>query len=255
MTEKINYLKKVITETKRKYQNEWEKIKGPLMEAINEFRDKLRTELKEEVWKEAENKFTKVLKTHKLYKFFGFNVEFQWEKRKNLFEKIKNLAPEKKMYGILKELAKNKKEYEGGKTYRTIMLTILYPEWYFPVNRDVLKRIKKNLQNFPSMSDKRIDQLIQFYQIVYEIKEELGIDTMLEVGFYLFKYNKEKSLKNEMLEHNKETDNKPTPYFTLSSILNALQTKPFLILAGISGTGKTQIARLIAGIMCEKEDG
>ena len=40
---------------------------------------------------------------------------------------------------------------------------------------------------------------------------------------------------------------------SLSSILNALQTKPFLILAGISGTGKTQIARLIAWAMSGEE--
>ena len=44
----------------------------------------------------------------------------------------------------------------------------------------------------------------------------------------------------------KETENSKSP---LSSILNALQTKPFLILAGISGTGKTQIARLIANLI------
>jgi len=40
----------------------------------------------------------------------------------------------------------------------------------------------------------------------------------------------------------------------LSSLLNAIQTKPFLILAGISGTGKTQIARLIAWAMSEENN-
>ncbi|MEO0083527.1 MAG: hypothetical protein ABIK33_03990 [candidate division WOR-3 bacterium] len=38
------------------------------------------------------------------------------------------------------------------------------------------------------------------------------------------------------------------------SMLNAIETKPFIILSGISGTGKTQIARIIsAGIVKEKE--
>jgi len=36
-------------------------------------------------------------------------------------------------------------------------------------------------------------------------------------------------------------------------ILTALKTKPFLIFAGVSGTGKTQIARIIAGIWSKKD--
>lgn len=43
---------------------------------------------------------------------------------------------------------------------------------------------------------------------------------------------------------------KGTPLF---QILTALNTKPFLILAGISGTGKTQIARITAGVMSEEK--
>ena len=50
------------------------------------------------------------------------------------------------------------------------------------------------------------------------------------------------------------TEKKEIPSTHLSSILNALQTKPFLILAGVSGTGKTQIARLIAWAMSSEEE-
>jgi hypothetical protein len=39
---------------------------------------------------------------------------------------------------------------------------------------------------------------------------------------------------------------------TIKQILNAISTKPFLILAGVSGTGKTQIARLVAGVMSKE---
>jgi len=41
----------------------------------------------------------------------------------------------------------------------------------------------------------------------------------------------------------------------LRAILTALQTKPFLIFAGVSGTGKTQIARIIAGVMSKESAG
>jgi gas vesicle protein len=93
--EKINFLENVISEARKKYKEEWESIKNLLINAIEEFKNKLRMELKEEVWKEAEDKFTKELKKLKVYKFFGFNVKFNWEKRKNLFEKIKNLQQNK----------------------------------------------------------------------------------------------------------------------------------------------------------------
>ncbi|MEO0092347.1 MAG: hypothetical protein ABIK61_06535 [candidate division WOR-3 bacterium] len=33
------------------------------------------------------------------------------------------------------------------------------------------------------------------------------------------------------------------------SMLNAIETKPFIILSGISGTGKTQIARIISACL------
>jgi hypothetical protein len=41
----------------------------------------------------------------------------------------------------------------------------------------------------------------------------------------------------------------------ISKIFNAIKTKPFIILSGISGTGKTQIARIIsAGLVDKSED-
>jgi ATP-dependent Clp protease ATP-binding subunit ClpA len=61
--------------------------------------------------------------------------------------------------------------------------------------------------------------------------------------------NKIKSPANK-----KENSTPSTSNQSLFSILNALQTKPFLILAGISGTGKTQIARLIAWAMSEENN-
>ncbi|MBK7095622.1 MAG: hypothetical protein IPH57_11430 [Saprospiraceae bacterium] len=38
------------------------------------------------------------------------------------------------------------------------------------------------------------------------------------------------------------------------SILNAIKTKPFILLAGISGTGKSRLVRTLAYKTCSKED-
>lgn len=57
---------------------------------------------------------------------------------------------------------------------------------------------------------------------------------------------KEEKKKKEKESHPPQSQNSNSK---LSPILNALSTKPFLILAGISGTGKTQIARIIASVV------
>jgi tRNA A37 threonylcarbamoyladenosine biosynthesis protein TsaE len=41
----------------------------------------------------------------------------------------------------------------------------------------------------------------------------------------------------------------------IGRILNAINTKPFIILSGISGTGKTQIARIISAGMVKGSKG
>ncbi|MEO0233197.1 MAG: hypothetical protein ABIL90_04545 [candidate division WOR-3 bacterium] len=60
-----------------------------------------------------------------------------------------------------------------------------------------------------------------------------------------------KKVKEINLKDDKE-DIKRDPQ-NISKIINALLTKPFLILAGVSGTGKTQIARIIANVMSEEK--
>lgn len=53
-----------------------------------------------------------------------------------------------------------------------------------------------------------------------------------------------------------ENDNNRKATERTKEILNAIETKPFIILSGISGTGKTQIARIIsAGISKGTKDG
>jgi hypothetical protein len=100
-----------------------------------------------------------------------------------------------------------------------------------------------------------------FNELFMEYKEkELGLKRNREdnVLFTRFLYSDEelkpkKSEKSNEEKINEEMEETPKK-LTLSSILNALQTKPFLILAGISGTGKTQIARLIAWAMSEENN-
>jgi hypothetical protein len=86
-------------------------------------------------------------------------------------------------------------------------------------------------QEFPQKVAEKMGEILE-----EGIKKE---EKLKELANKLFKEIEEKTSPGEILPPNSR----------LSSILNAIQTKPFLILAGISGTGKTQIARLIASVM------
>ena len=73
-----------------------------------------------------------------------------------------------------------------------------------------------------------------------------------------YKINKDKFEKEKFEKiYNKKlisTNSKENKNETLHNILNTINTKPFIILSGISGTGKTQIARIIsAGIIKDKK--
>ena len=269
--QQIIYLRNLLSEEKNKYKEEWEKVKAPLMEAIKKFREKLlqifeeekEEDRKKKAWEDAEKEFKEEIRRNelKLGEMFIFRVgygEETWEKRKNLLEKIKNLPPNKEeMYGILEKLVENKDKFEGSATYWTILLTVFYPEWYFPADENVIGESIQNIMNIQGFwggdaSKNTIRDGIDLYKTLYDIKKDLEIDTMLEVGFYLYKHKKYKPEEEETSKV--KTTESQAKTASLLSILNALETKPFLILAGISGTGKTQIARLIAGTMSEEKE-
>jgi len=91
-------------------------------------------------------------------------------------------------------------------------------------------------KNYTTIDEKNYDKVIEMLE---EAKKENP--TQQEKIEKII--NKIKNLGKEgIFTHTTPNSNK-----SLSSIINAIKTKPFLILAGISGTGKTQIARLIAG--------
>jgi energy-coupling factor transporter ATP-binding protein EcfA2 len=97
--------------------------------------------------------------------------------------------------------------------------------------------------NYTTVDEKNYDKVIKMLE---EAKKENSaqqekIEKIIEKIEKII--NKIKSPSKEGIS----TSNTPNSNKSLSSIINAIKTKPFLILAGISGTGKTQIARLIAG--------
>jgi ABC-type glutathione transport system ATPase component len=113
------------------------------------------------------------------------------------------------------------------------------------------KEKKKILDNHPGFLPKKLKKKIRFQGYVFyckdyipaeEIKNYTEDDLVKKISEGLIEvYNFVK--ENFKKGHNPEKSQGDK----LNSIIHAISTKPFLILAGVSGTGKTQIARIVAG--------
>jgi hypothetical protein len=96
---------------------------------------------------------------------------------------------------------------------------------------------------------------------IYEQIASYLIDKCYDDYVNHFDKIKEAIKKQEAEEKNSEDEsdmdtekNKNSKDTNLEMLITTLKTKPFLILAGVSGTGKTQIARLVAGVISKKEE-
>nr|BAL58225.1 hypothetical protein HGMM_F55D02C25 [uncultured prokaryote] len=262
-------LKGILREMREKYKKEWEKVEPLLLKEIPEkFRRKLEESGKpEENWLPALEEVKGELKKLEIPKFTGIwtpgeeNKEDKEDLTKvftTIYEDFKE-NPDLEYEKTLGKYAKGEKgkALPRGTSDWTMFWTLLNPNRYFYIHDRVLKRIGEELEKelgreftfWGGGTTKNIEVGIEFLNTLWEIKEELGIASMLEVGYYLYRYN----LEGEG-GHPSETESKGRSL--LLPIITAINTKPFLILAGISGTGKTQIARIIANVMSsfEKEE-
>ncbi len=82
-----------------------------------------------------------------------------------------------------------------------------------------------------------------------EILRKYKVKSIALFGSYGRNEQREDSDIDLLIEFEESTGGK------LFNILTAVNTKPFIILSGISGTGKTQIARIISAGMVNFEKG
>ncbi len=170
------------------------------------------------------------------------------------------------------------KEHIRGMRLSTLSIwaSLIRPEWFFPVlggrkrslpfsktstrvlgltNEDV-ERIKASVESYR-----------EFLEVLREVSGEVGINDLAEVAFYLSclsaKYNPKTShVGNETIEMGKHS--RPRlglrdflssrgyvfPNRVVAQFYVALKTKGFVILAGLTGTGKTKIALEFARLIC-----
>mgnify|MGYP001773473685 CR=1 FL=1 len=138
--------------------------------------------------------------------------------------------------------------------------------------KDVLKEISKCTYNFKSPKELSfvLDKYIEVDQKKY-FGTKLGQASYAKIGKK--KYPKFIELLQKAKDENPNLSDKIDKIieklksgeqggsfggnknkYSLNQILSAISTKPFIIFAGISGTGKTQIARIIASVMTKEKN-
>lgn len=198
-----------------------------------------------------------------VYPNYFQNVEEAWvELRKSIFNFVNNFRIGKY------ELLEDNSMISSMNMFKTKLLYMYFPEKLLPIYS--LEHIKKLLKYFGYK-----DNLIENLSIVkanMEIKKiQSNIDEFKNwdgLKFMRFIYSEifptfsevvkeyEENLSRDYYENSLEVINKVNNYiknegynYTYSQLSNlylSLKTKPFVILAGISGTGKSKIVRLIS---------
>lgn len=128
-----------------------------------------------------------------------------------------------------------------------------YTEGLFTCVEKLLKKPPINNELAEAWNDFKYEQRKK--EIGGEVYYQLGDKSnMEEVAKSLILIAKIKILYGETKFVNEEFEISTYENNPIQKTLAALQTKPFLILAGVSGTGKTQIARLVAGVLTSQDN-
>lgn len=106
--------------------------------------------------------------------------------------------------------------------------------------------------------ERMLNEYLFFLEVFDFLKSNLGIETVRSKSKQYFATEKLQSL----FLINNGSINKPNINYTIdmemmknyNDILTAIQTKPFILLAGISGTGKSRLVRLLAFNSCNNEE-
>jgi len=163
----------------------------------------------------------------------------------------------------------------------TSWLCVMNPRIFFPLNQNVLpKKLREAIGltlTWGSLkskyeTQKSVEEYMMFLKVLSNINKRLGIKTMIETAFYLSRWEYDAIY---LINENRSTMHRVSPDRTfvatfkpwtnlnshlllqgylypphlVSQFYTALKTKGFVILSGLTGTGKTKIAQKLAELL------
>ncbi|WP_232054788.1 AAA family ATPase [Thermococcus sp. 2319x1] len=245
--------KEVLEELKNKYHEEWIKRKEILLKVLEKVKTKLLEDsiLKAEEAKEIKNVLMNLPPELKLFDT-SVTADYSDFLNHRLFKKLIKTAAdinennfEEKINEIVKILGEIKDDdtLKGfGISKATSWMSIVnwkffMPTWHkqkedSPFNAPFSESLEKkiNLKHFWG-GQWNIEEFVEFFRVANRIRKELEIKDMIEVAYYLSKYQNRKTGESSLLEDIKQTIDK------------LLERKGQIILYGPPGTGKTWVAK------------
>lgn len=178
------------------------------------------------------------------------NKLYEWLYNNNYFSKLK------------------KKKPTFPSNFTAVLMMGYNSDKYFLYKHDEYEKTLKFLEyeNLPNNVEEKCEFFVNFAKYVLQVAKRLNYDVkdLVDVHnmFYMFcKYKEMQISEEELIEMNNSFDfkdfvNSKGFNFKESILKNyilSLKSKPFVILSGISGTGKTKIAQFFAEYMCPDE--
>ncbi|AEH23744.1 hypothetical protein PYCH_00310 [Pyrococcus yayanosii CH1] len=273
-------LANIIQSLKEKYKDEWKKYEK---EALSKFEELSKYIFKdnppiEEIMKLINGLPPKIRAM--LYFMHAYKKEDITEKFKRMFSDqkdqkfrkvLKDVEDKKDIKSLdLKELKENIREIDisdVGLSIISTWLTVVNPYLFIPVHKGVISdkfnSLLERLFGFKLVWGRGgwkdyVNNYLKFVQIVNKVKNELNVETTLELAFYLSKFSTEElgvmSSKNissqEFTLHNYLIlRGYLYPSHLVAQFYVALKTKGFVILSGLTGAGKTKIVQELAELL------
>lgn len=254
----VNALKQIIREEKEKWQREWDDLKHIIFEKLGEISNTL---LQKELTKSDIEKLRNLcdeIPQKQMYQFWfpqdlNYAVKiFNNSLFKNLLEVAKHTNAEnleknlEKIKEVLTKIRENQDIKNVGIATCSTWMAVVNPKFFMPINSNTLSDETLEEINFRRVvgGNWDIDGFVDFIKAINNVKKELDIETATEIAYYLSKYRGSTTLKNYLTSKGYHF-----PDHLIAQFYTALKTKGFVILSGLSGTGKTKVAQELAELL------
>ena len=259
-------LEAILRKEREKYHEEWKEKRNSILQNVERLRDFAKKDhITGEDVKHIHSSITKELKL-----LTGVEIIWTWGGKgakveeffsrpgfRNLLlkaEKIENVDDAEELQELLIKVIKGR---HTKLSTVSSWLCVMNPKVFYPMHKQTLpKQVREKIGIRKiwggNTNERSIQEYMTFLKTINKINKKLGIETMIESAFYLSRFRGSDNNRRPQ----KRTIGRYLSYrgyfysqHLVSQFYTALKTKGFVILSGLTGTGKTKIAQELAELL------
>lgn len=256
MVEIVERLREILRRGKEKYNRiwseNWEEVHKLHLEKLNKIIQE--DVIQDRQWEGAKKEIDK------LFRWGAGGVsaidENSYKQYREFLAKLKDAGSKENIVNVIREYLGKVSGLEVKSAFSCA--AILYPNLFAPLwgstsgggvfnrsNIEFLGLLSEDLRSIETT----IDGYFDFLNKLETAAREEGIDNLLEAAFYMMKFGSQSPAPVQSLRSYYESKSYLFHSSLISQFYTALKTKGFVILSGLSGTGKTKLATEIAGLL------